>query len=119
MPLVEIGWEEDYCGLICSYNNLLNPSYIDGYRDGCWFCHNQGVEQLRLLRRKHPKLWKLLLKWDNDSPIKFKSDGHTVHDFDKRFELEDKGIINKNEPFYWKYLENPPQRQLTIFDIGE
>lgn len=53
LPLVDIDWQEDYCGLYCKYSGLLSPSYIDGTRDGCWFCHNQGVAQLRRLRRKH------------------------------------------------------------------
>ena len=105
MPLVDIDWEEDYCGLWCKYNDLLSPTYKNGTRDGCWFCHNQGVEQLRLLRKNYPNLWQILLKWDLDSPVPFKSDGHTVHDYDKRFEMEDKGIIKPNEPFKWKHLE--------------
>jgi hypothetical protein len=120
LPLVEIGWDEDYCGLWCKYNDLLSPIYTNATRGGCWFCHNQGVEQLRLLRRNHPNLWNILLKWDLDSPVPFKSDGHTVHDYDKRFEMEDKGIIKPNEPFFWKYLDNPPKRQINMFDlIGE
>lgn len=108
LPLVEIGWEEDLCGLISGYQNLLSPTYEDGTRDGCWFCHNQSVDQLRRLRKKHPDLWELLLKWDNDSPVSFHADGHTVHDFDKRFALEDEGIISENEPWRWAYLEDLP-----------
>ena len=117
MPLVDIGWEEDYCGLHCTYADLLSPTYTNATRDGCWFCHNQGVEQLRLLRKNYPNLWQLLLKWDLDSPVPFKSDGHTVHDYDKRFEMEDNGIINADEPFRWKYLTEPPIKELTIFDF--
>ena len=114
MPLVDKDWEEDYCGLWCKYSGLLSPVYTNGTRDGCWFCHNQGVEQLRLLRRKHPELWAILLEWDKDSPVPFKADGHTVHDYDKRFELEDSGLINPNEPFYWKYIDNPKPQQLSF-----
>ena len=71
---------------------------------GCWFCHNQGVGQLRLLRRNYPELWALMLKWDNDSPVTFHADGHTVHDFDERFALEDQGIVSADEPWKWSYL---------------
>ena len=78
-------------------------------RGGCWFCHNQGVDQLRLLRRNYPEYWELLLKWDNDSPFTFKPDGHTVHDFDKRFRLEDEMCIDPNAPFRWKMLDEPLQ----------
>ena len=113
LPLVEIGWEEDYCGLWCQYNNLLSPIYTDSARGGCWFCHNQSVGQLRLLRRNYPDLWALLLKWDKDSPVSFKPDGHTVHDFDRRFQLEDEGFILPDDPkFRWAWLDGDIQMKL-------
>lgn len=108
LPLVEIGWDEDLCGLISGYQNLLSPTYETSMRDGCWFCHNQGVDQLRNLRKKHPELWALLLKWDKDSPVTFHADGHTVHDFDERFALEDQGLILPSDPWKWSYLEDRP-----------
>lgn len=40
LPLVEIGWDEEYCGLWSQYSDLLSPIYIDSFRGGCWFCHN-------------------------------------------------------------------------------
>ena len=110
LPLVEIGWEEDYCGLWCQYNDLLSPIYTDSARGGCWFCHNQSVGQLRLLRKNYPDLWALLLKWDKDSPVSFKADGHTVHDFDRRFQLEDEGFILPDDPkFRWAWLDGDVQ----------
>lgn len=108
LPLVEIGWEEDLCGLISGYQNLLSPSYETATRDGCWFCHNQSVGQLRLLRKNYPDLWALLLKWDLDSPVSFKPDGRTVHDFDERFALEDEGLISPDDPWKWGYLKDKP-----------
>lgn len=110
-PLVEAGWEEAYCRRWCEENGLLSPIYTSSLRGGCWFCHNQNVNQLRLLRKNYPDLWSLMLKWDDDSPATFKPDGHTVHDFDKRFWLEDEGIINPNERFYWEYIKSV---QLTM-----
>ena len=108
-PLEMFGIEEDLCGLHCMYEGILSPAYEDSYRDGCWFCHNQGVDQLRLLRKKHPQLWALLLQWDKDSPVTFKADGHTVHDYDKRFALEDEGLIFPDEYFRWEMLDKPLQ----------
>lgn len=108
LPLVEIGWEEDLCGLIAGYQGLLSPTYTTSMRGGCWFCHNQSIEQLRLLRRDYPDLWQLLLKWDKDSPVTFKPDGHTVHDFDERFALEDMGVISANDKWKWAYLKDLP-----------
>lgn len=109
-PLKILGWEEDLCGLWCKYNNLLSPTYSSSCRNGCWFCHNQSVDQLRLLRRDYPDLWALLLKWDKDSPVTFKPDGHTVHDFDRRFQAEDDGIILPNDrKFRWSQIDGEVQ----------
>lgn len=104
LPLVEIGWDEAYCRQICEENDLLSPVYTDSARGGCWFCHNQGVDQLRLLRKTYPDLWALLLKWDLDSPTTFKPDGHTVHDYDLRFQLEDESKVPADRKFRWKMI---------------
>jgi len=104
LPLVLAGWDEAFCRQLCKELDLLSPIYTDSARGGCWFCHNQGVEQLRLLRRNYPDLWALLLKWDDDSPVTFHSDGHTVHHFDLRFQAEDEGRIPIDRKFRWKML---------------
>ena len=105
-PLVEAGWTEDDCRRWCEGNDLLSPIYTMATRGGCWFCHNQGVGQLRLLRKNYPDLWALMLKWDSDSPVTFKADGHTVHDFDRRFQLEDEGLIYPDDKvFRWEMLD--------------
>ena len=91
--------------------DMLAPTYTDdSLRDGCWFCHNQSIGQLRKLRRDYPELWALLLKWDSDSPVTFHADGRTVHDFDRRFALEDEGIIQPDETFSWASVEYPQER---------
>lgn len=106
-PLVEAGWTEADCRQWCEGNGLLSPIYTTATRGGCWFCHNQGVGQLRLLRKNYPELWALMLKWDKDSPVTFKADGHTVHDFDRRFQLEDEGLIAADDKiFRWSMLED-------------
>lgn len=112
LPLVDIGWAEAYCRKWCEENKLLSPIYTTASRGGCWFCHNQSVNQLRLLRKNYPDLWSLLLKWDADSPVTFHADGHTVHDFDRRFALEDEGAIQAEERFSWSVLK---KCQLNIF----
>ena len=109
LPLVEIGWTEAMCRKWSENNRLLSPIYAKSSRGGCWFCHNQRVEQLRILRHDYPDLWALLLKWDSDSPVSFKPDGHTVHDFDKRFQLEDEGLIMQDERFRWAMLDEELQ----------
>ena len=109
LPLVDIGWDEAYCRKWCEENDLLSPTYKTATRGGCWFCHNQGVEQLRLLRKNYPDLWALLLKWDLDSPTSFKPDGHTVHDYERRFTAEDNGYVPTDRTFRWRMLDEPIQ----------
>lgn len=46
-----------------------------------------------------------MLKWDRDSSVTFKADGHTVHDYDARFAMEDAGEIGADEPWKWDYLK--------------
>lgn len=105
-PLVKIGWTEADCRAWCEKNGLLSPIYTQATRGGCWFCQNQGVHQLRLLRKQYPDLWELLLKWDRDSPVTFHADGHTVQDFERRFKLEDEGLISSNDKiFRWSMLD--------------
>ena len=103
-PLVSAKWTEKMCYDWCKKNDLLSPIYESSTRGGCWFCHNQSVEQLRVLRHNYPDLWEVLMQWDRDSPSTFKPD-HTVHEFDKRFQLEDLNILTPNDRrFRWKCL---------------
>lgn len=112
MPLAEAGWDEAYCRQWCEDNDLLSPIYTTATRGGCWFCHNQRVGQLQLLRKNYPELWELMLKWDKDSPVAFKADGHTVHDYDRRFQLEDEGYIYPEDPvFRWNMLDSELNRR--------
>ena len=104
-PLAAIGWTEADCMQWCRDNDLLSPIYTTSQRGGCWFCHNQSIPQLRLLWKNYPELWQLLLKWDNDSPVSFHPDGHTVHDFDLRFKLEEEGKVPIDRRFRWKMVE--------------
>ena len=104
-PLVELGWTEADCWRWCEDNDLLSPIYTTSARGGCWFCHNQGISQLRHLRATYPELWELILKWDKDSPVSFHPDGRTVHDFERRFAAEDAGVVPKDRRFRWDMLD--------------
>ena len=88
-PLVEYDIPEAMARERAEKLSLLSPIYTQSARGGCWFCHNQGLQQLRLLRHQYPEYWALMLKWDNDSPVTFKPDGTTVHMLDERFANED------------------------------
>ncbi len=80
----------------CEENGLLSPIYTgEVTRGGCWFCHNQTVGQLRILRKRIPRFMGASYEMGLDSPISFKQGGRTVHDFDKRFQMEDEGRYQK------------------------
>lgn len=105
-PLVEAGWDEGDCRKWCEENDLLSPIYNTETRGGCWFCHNQGVNQLRRLRKTYPEYWAKMLEWDADSWCSFKADGRSVHDYDRRFQLEDEGLIFPDDKaFRWSLLD--------------
>jgi len=105
-PLVEHDIAEAEARKICESLDLLSPIYTQAARGGCWFCHYQSVNQLRLLRKQYPEYWALMLKWDLDSPVTFRADGRTIHDFDRRFQLEDEGFLDKNDKsFRWSMLD--------------
>jgi len=108
-PLVECDINEAQARQICEDMGLLSPIYTQSTRGGCWFCHNQSLGQLRLLRKQYPEYWALMLKWDKDSPVTFKPDGTTVHDLDYRFALEDKApqgceVVRKNKVYPVKMI---------------
>lgn len=107
MPLVAANWTEAMCREWCEDNDLLSPIYTTATRGGCWFCHNQSVNQLRILRRNYPEYWALMLKWDADSPVTFHPDGRTVHDYERRFAAEDTKLIMPDEYFCWAKLDDP------------
>lgn len=111
-PLVERGWTEADCMEWCIFHDLVSPIYSQSTRGGCWFCHNQSVHQLRLLRQHYPEYWALMLQWDLESPVTFRSDGRTLHDVERRFLLEDEGFLKPGEVFHWKQLDEEPQFRL-------
>lgn len=113
-PLVEYGWTEKMCRDWCKKNDLLSPTYTTALRGGCWFCHNQSIGQLRVLRKKYPELWQLLLKWDKDSPVTFKGNGRTVHDFESRFQMEEKAKVPIDRTFKWDMLEDNKMTKRTF-----
>lgn len=118
LPLVDAGWSEAMCRQWCEENDLLSPIYTTATRGGCWFCHNQSADQLRLLRKNYPDYWAMLMKWDTDSPVCFKPNGHTVHDYDRRFQMEDDGLVPMDRTFRWEMLFSPPGYQLSLFEEG-
>ena len=107
IPLpAQLGYTEKMCYDLAKSLDLLSPIYENATRGGCWFCHYQGVEQLRFLRKNYPDYWLLMLKWDRESPVVFRPDGHTLMDFDKRFRLEEQGVVPTDRTFRWSMIDD-------------
>ena len=90
LPLVDYGITEAMAYDICRKVGLLSPAYeqLNRERLGCWFCHNQRIGELKLLRKKQPQLWGRLLEMQADTTISFNSRA-TLFDLDKRFASEE------------------------------
>lgn len=91
-PLVEWRMTEKDC---------LDYCYERGYdwgglyrlfsRISCWCCPLQGLEELRMLRRELPQLWKQLLEWESKTWRKFRSD-YSVDELEERFRFEEERL---------------------------
>ena len=89
LPLVKYGVTEADAFRVCKKEGFLSPAYNGGRaRLGCWFCHNQRINELRRLRKEHPELWQKLLELDEVSPCRF-TQRSTVKEFDARFAGEE------------------------------
>ena len=47
---------------ICKQENFISPTYSFSDRGGCWFCANQKIQELELLYRNFPHLWRDLME---------------------------------------------------------
>lgn len=103
-PLAEYNITEAMAMDICKELDWVAPTYITSNRDGCWFCPCQSLNQLRRLYNDFPDYWKIMKKWDADTGRRFKID-HTLDEYDKRFKLENEGLIPRDNTFRWKMLD--------------
>lgn len=83
-PLAEDFITEKDCYAWCRKNSMLSPSYSQGRRDGCWFCFNKPDSHFWNVFNNHPELWRLMVKWGEDSPCTFRDDS-CVKDMDCAF----------------------------------
>ena len=76
---------------ICKKEGLYSPSYEFTSRNGCFFCANAKLRELRHLYDHHPKLWKRLLELQalpNKSTELF-TKTERFCDIDEQFRLDD------------------------------
>lgn len=86
-PLADYGITEEKALEICRQRHLLSPIYDTFARNGCWFCCNARVAELRDLYRRHPELWAELKEIQTISKVSF-TQRHSVFDFEERFANE-------------------------------
>lgn len=88
-PLVEWGWTEKDCLEHC-YSKGFTWGGLYKYfrRVSCWCCPLQPLEELRVLRKTFPDLWRTLKEWDSQTWRKFRAD-YSVNELEIRFALED------------------------------
>lgn len=71
-PLREWNKSETFCRQYLEEKDLLNPLYYRFERVGCWLCPKQNKRSLRSLYLYYPNHWKLLKKYEKDSPHGFR-----------------------------------------------
>lgn len=86
-PLADYGITEEMAVEMCRQHHLLSPIYQTQARNGCWFCHNARIGELRDLYRRYPELWAELREIQAISRVTFKQD-YTVFDLEERFKKE-------------------------------
>ncbi len=87
-PLYEWKMTEADCLQYTKEKGLYNSLYDKFNRLGCWFCIKQGLDNLRILRKDYPELWKMLLDWQLDSAVKFRTD-YSVQELEEKFKKEE------------------------------
>lgn len=104
-PLVEWGITEEQCLNGCyqagfDWNGMYK--YLD--RISCRFCRDKNLKELRNIRKHYPDVWEELKDYQTRTSMPYKTNGNTVFDLEKRFELEDKrlkqGLSITNRDFY-------------------
>lgn len=85
--LAKYGISEDMAIDICKRHGLLSPIYKVTGRNGCFFCPNASVNELRHLYSNHPGLWLMLHELQEETNVSRRcfTKSKTIFDFEKRF----------------------------------
>ena len=95
-PLYEWKMTESDCLQYIKGKGLYNPLYDKFKRLCCWFCVKQSLDNLRILRRDYPEYWNMLLEWQKDSKIRFRSD-YTMQQLEDKLQKEDYISLNSTK----------------------
>lgn len=88
--LAKYGITESAALQMCKTYSLLSPIYRQTARNGCWFCPNASLSELRFLYFKHRDLWDKLaaLEDDPDAFVSKYDPKQSLKSLQRRFELE-------------------------------
>lgn len=85
--------EKDYLAYCYEHNIYWKEDNIRLYdildRVSCKHCQQKNLKELRNIRHHLSKLWEDFKVWQSKISYPYRSDGSTIFDLDKRFELED------------------------------
>lgn len=90
--LAKYGVTELEAKKICEEAGLLSPVYEIANRNGCFFCPNASVRELRHIYYKHPGLWLMLheLQETPNTSRRCFTKSKTIFDFELQFQEEER-----------------------------
>lgn len=107
--LAKYGVTEEEAKVICERAGLLSPIYKITGRNGCFFCPNASIRELRHLYFNHPEIWELLreLQSTQHTSRVYFTRNQTVFDYEKIFE-EELAMVNESYPdvYDWQRAED-------------
>lgn len=88
--LAKYGVTEKQAREICERFGLLSPIYNITERNGCFFCPNASLKEIRHIYFNHPEIWELLreLQSTPNTSRKCFTRNKTIFDYEKIFEEE-------------------------------
>lgn len=122
--LAKYGITEKQARDICERAGLLSPIYEITGRNGCFFCPNAGLQELRHLYFNHPEIWELLRELQstpNTSRTCF-TRNKTIFDYEKIFEEDLASANDVNRDWYGSgfdmddifYADENPMYSVTL-----
>lgn len=88
-PLIEWGVTESDALAYCYAHGFdWDGLYERKKRVSCWCCPLQSLDDLRVLRKRHPRLWEELMLMDKYASNQFRSD-YSVKQLEDKFAQED------------------------------
>ena len=87
-PLADYNITETKALEMCQAAYLLSPIYSTHKRNGCWFCHNARLCEMKQLYIEHPELWAHLAEMQSAAWNSF-TKRNSIFDLEERFKKEE------------------------------